>query len=95
MSIDFVIFTKPDLASVERGIVFLEYMFFSVLTFFPMIYMIHFSSVSYVGNVGHIERIDINQISVKGGKVQLKVCNKDFPHKDPIRFPLRNEVFGD
>ena len=58
------------------------------------LYMFRFSSVSYTGNVGNINRIDVKQISVKGGKVQLKVCNKDFPHKQPINFPLRNQTFG-
>ncbi len=57
-------------------------------------YMIHFSSVSYMKNVGHINHIDIDLISVRGGKIQLKICNKDFQHASPIRFPLRNQVFG-
>lgn len=58
------------------------------------LYMFHFNNVTYTSNVGHIERIDVKQISVKGGKVQLKVCNKDFPHANPIKFPLRNQIFG-
>ena len=58
------------------------------------LYMFRFSSVSYTGNVGNIERIDVKQLSVKGGKIQLKVCNKDFPHKQAINFPLRNQVIG-
>ena len=51
ISIDFVIFNMPSLASAERVIVILEYTFFSVLTFFPMIYMIHFSGESLKNSV--------------------------------------------
>ena len=51
ISVDFVIFNKPDLASAERVIVFLEYTFFSVLTFFPMVYMVHFSGESLKNSV--------------------------------------------
>ncbi len=51
LSIDMIIFPKPDMASVERVIVILEYTFFSVLTFFPMIYMIHFCGESLKNSV--------------------------------------------
>ena len=57
-------------------------------------YMFHFGSVSYKDNVGYISSIEVKNLKVNGGKVQLKICNKDFPHEKKIKFPLYNQVIG-
>lgn len=58
------------------------------------LYMIHFKSVSYNGKVGYINKIFIQNLKVNGGKIQLKTCNKDFPHDYKIEYPYYNQIVG-
>ncbi len=57
-------------------------------------YMFRFGSISYTGDVGYINSIDIKDLKVNGGKLQMKVSNMDFPHKKTLKFPLYNQVLG-
>ena len=57
-------------------------------------YAFRFSDVTYQENVGNIKEIDYQNLNVVGGKITLKISNKDFPHSTPINFPLRNQILG-
>lgn len=58
------------------------------------LYMIHFNSVDFHGSVGYINKVYIQNLKVNGGKIQLKTCNKDFPHDYKIEFPYYNQIIG-
>ncbi|MCQ2292066.1 MAG: hypothetical protein MJZ39_02755 [Bacteroidales bacterium] len=61
---------------------------------FSKLFIFHFSSMTYSKNVGYISDIKINDLTVNGGRLTLKVCTKDFKHEKKINFPLYNQHFG-
>lgn len=61
---------------------------------FNKLYIFHFNSVSYTKNVGYLTDIKVDDLTVNGGKLTLKVCTKDFKHAKKINFPLYNQSFG-
>lgn len=58
------------------------------------LYMFHFTHVHYTDTVGYLEQIYIDNLKVHGGKVVLKVGNKDFKH-NKLTFPMYNQEVGD
>ncbi len=43
--------------------------------------------------MGYLKKIQIDELKVNGGKLTVKVGNKDFKH-NKIDFPLYNQVLG-
>ena len=57
------------------------------------LYMFHLTNVTYKETVGYLKKIQIDELKVNGGKLTVKVGNKDFKH-NKIDFPLYNQVLG-
>lgn len=86
--------SRPEVSDKNLPNITLSNCTFHLLEKINRLYMFHFTNVHYKDTVGYLDHINIENLKVHGGKVTLKVCNKDFKH-NKINFPMYNKEVGD
>lgn len=87
--------SRPEVMKKNLPNITIEQSTFKLLEPVQKVYMFHFSAVSYTDYVEYVDKIDIQNLKVRGGAVMLKISNKDFPHEKKFDFPLYNHIIGE